>query len=122
MDRDIAVARYEKTIQTAFREVADALAARGTVTEQLSVQRSLVDAVAETYRLSNARYSKGIDNFLNVLDAQRSLYAAQQGLIAARLGDLASKVRLYAVLGGGADDAAPSPEGIAGRSPRDDSR
>lgn len=122
VEREIVLAQYEKAVQSAFREVADALAARGTVTEQLSVQRSLVDAVAETYRLSNARYSKGIDNFLNVLDAQRSLYAAQQGLIAARLGDLASKVRLYAVLGGGADDAAPSPEGIAGRSPRDDSR
>ncbi|MBP2683670.1 MAG: outer rane efflux protein, partial [Deltaproteobacteria bacterium] len=101
VEQEIAVAQYEKAIQTAFREVADALAVRGTVEEQLSAQQSLVEAVSETYRLSNARYAKGIDSFLGVLDAQRSLYAAQQGLIAVRLTRFANQVRLYAVMGGG---------------------
>ena len=103
VEREIAVAQYEKAIQTAFREVADALAVRGTVDQQVSAQQSLVDAAAETYRLSNARYDKGIDSYLGVLDAQRSLYAAQQGLVALRLAKLANQVRLYAVLGGGSD-------------------
>ena len=62
-----------------------------------------MDAVAETYRLSNVRYTKGIDSYLGVLDAQRSLYAAEQGLIAIRLARLANQVRLYAVLGGGGE-------------------
>ncbi len=100
-ERKIAVAQYEKAIQTAFREVADALAVRGTVEDQLSAQQSLVEAASVTYRLSNARYMKGIDSFLGVLDAQRSLYAAQQGLIAIRLTKSANQVRLYAVMGGG---------------------
>jgi multidrug efflux system outer membrane protein len=107
VEREIALAQYEKAIQTAFREVADALAVRGTVEDQLSAQRSLVEAVSETYRLSNARYAKGIDSYLGVLDAQRTLYAAQQGLIAARLTKLANQVTLYAVLGGGVDRTAP---------------
>ena len=102
VEREIALAQYEKAIQSAFREVADALAVRGTVDEQLAAQTSFADAVAETYRLSNARYTKGIDSFLGVLDAQRSLYAAQQGLISIRLAKLANQVQLYAVLGGGA--------------------
>ena len=107
VEREIALAQYEKAIQTAFREVADALAVRGTVEEQLSAQRSLADAAAETYRLSNARYTKGIDSFLGVLDAQRSFYAAQQGLVSIRFAKLANQVRLYAVLGGGSDQAMP---------------
>ena len=107
VEREIALARYERAIQSAFREVADALAARGTVEEQLSAQLSLVGAAAETYRLSDARYMKGVDGFLGVLDAQRSLYAAQQGLVSIRLAKLANQVRLYAVLGGGGDRAVP---------------
>jgi multidrug efflux system outer membrane protein len=101
VERKIALAQYEKAIQTAFREVADVLAVRGTVEDQLSAQQSLVEAVSVTYRLSNARYAKGIDSFLGVLDAQRSMYAAQQGLIAIRLTRFANQVRLYAVMGGG---------------------
>lgn len=101
--QEIALAQYEKTIQTAFREVADALAVQGTVDQQISAQQSLTDAVDETYRLSNKRYAKGIDSYLSVLDAQRSLYAAQQGLISLRLAKLANQVRLYAVLGGGGE-------------------
>jgi multidrug efflux system outer membrane protein len=103
VDKEIAVAQYEKAIQGAFREVADALARRGTVGDQLEAQQSLLEATAQAYRLSNARYEKGLDIYLNVLDAQRSLYAAQQGLIAIRLAKLANQVRLYAVLGGGSD-------------------
>ena len=106
VQREIAVTEYERAIQNAFREVADALAVHGTVDQQVAAQQSLVHAVAETYRLSNVRYDKGIDSYLSVLDAQRSLYAAQQGLVSLRLAKLANQVQLYAVLGGGSDAAA----------------
>jgi multidrug efflux system outer membrane protein len=102
VDRDIAVARYEKAIQTAFREVADALAQRGTIDEQLAAQRSLNHATSESFRLSRARYEKGIDSYLTVLDSQRSLYGAQQNLITVHLSRLTNLVTLYKVLGGGA--------------------
>jgi len=101
VDREIALAQYEKAIQAAFREVADALAVEGTVEDQLAAQQSLVNAFAETYRLSNLRYIKGVDSYLGVLDAQRSLRVAEQVLIAFRLARIANQVRLYAVLGGG---------------------
>jgi len=100
-DRDIAVAQYEKTIQTAFREVADALAQRGTIDDQIAAQQSLTDATAESYRLSQARFDKGVDSYLTLLDSHRSLYSAQQNLIGARLARLANLVTLYKVLGGG---------------------
>ncbi|MDP3286531.1 MAG: TolC family protein, partial [Desulfobacterales bacterium] len=99
--REIVLTQYEKTIQIAFREVADALAVHGTMDQQVSAQESLVNAVSETYRLANARYTKGIDSYLSVLDAQRSLYGAQQGLIAVRLARHTNLVTLYKVLGGG---------------------
>lgn len=102
VEREIAVAQYEKAIQAAFREVADALAQRGTLGDQLQAQQSLVEASAVGYRLSDARYTRGIDSYLRVLDAQRSLYGAQQGLIAIRLARLTNLVTLYKVLGGGA--------------------
>jgi len=101
IDREISLARYEKVIQTAFREVADALAQRGTIDDQLNAQQSLTDAASRSYVLSEARYNKGIASYLNVLDAQRSLYNAQQGLIAVRLSRLINSVTLYKVLGGG---------------------
>jgi multidrug efflux system outer membrane protein len=101
VDRDIAVARYEQAIQTAFREVADALAQRGTIDEQLAAQQSLNAATAESLRLSKARYDKGVDSYLTVLDSQRSLYSAQQNLIGVNLIRLANLVTLYKVLGGG---------------------
>lgn len=100
-DRDIILTQYEKTIQTAFREVADSLAVQGTIDQQVMAQQALVNAAAETYRLSTERYNLGIDSYLGVLDAQRSQFAAQQGLVALRLAKLANRVRLYAVLGGG---------------------
>ena len=101
-ERDIAVAQYEKTIQIAFREVADSLASNGTLAEQLAAQQALTEATADSYRLSEARYSKGVDSYLTVLDSQRSTYSAQQGLISVRLAKLANEVTLYKVLGGGA--------------------
>jgi multidrug efflux system outer membrane protein len=101
-EKEISLTQYEKAIQTAFKEVADALAVRGTVEEQLAAQQSLVDATAETYRISEARYNKGIDSYLSVLDAQRSLYAAQRVLVALNREKLINQVQLYAVLGGGA--------------------
>jgi len=101
VDRDIAVAQYEKAIQTGFREVADALAQRGTLAEQWAAQQALVTATAARSLLAQARYDKGIDSSLEVLDAQRSLYSAQQGLIAIRLTRLTNLVTLYKVLGGG---------------------
>jgi outer membrane protein, multidrug efflux system len=110
VDKEIALAQYEKAIQGAFKEVADALARRGTMGDQMEAQQSLVAATAKTHRLSTLRYEKGIDIYLNVLDAQRSLYTAQQGFIAIRLAKLANQVRLYAVLGGGSDASTP-PEG-----------
>ncbi|MGB4599390.1 MAG: TolC family protein, partial [Trichlorobacter sp.] len=103
-DRDIAVAQYEKTIQTAFREVADTLASRGTLGDQLAAQQSLSEATADSYRLSEARYNNGVDSYLVVLDSQRSTYSAQQGLISVRLAHLANQVTLYKVLGGGAGE------------------
>jgi multidrug efflux system outer membrane protein len=109
IDREIAVAQYEKAIQTAFREVADALAVQGTVNQQITAQQSLVDAFAETYRLSNVRYTKGIDSYLSVLDAQRSVYAAQRGLIVLHLARLINQVTFYKVLGG-VQEEMPSSE------------
>jgi multidrug efflux system outer membrane protein len=114
VQREIAVTQYEKAIQSAFREVADALAVRGTVDQQVAAQQSLVNALAETYRLSKSRYDKGIDSYLSVLDAQRSLFAEQQGLVFLRLAKLANQVQLYAVLGGGWQ-TGPSPA-LAARS------
>jgi multidrug efflux system outer membrane protein len=100
-DQKILLTRYEKVIQTAFREVADALAVQGTIDQQVSAQESLVNAAAETYRLSKKRFTIGIDDYLSVLDAHRSLYFQQRVLIALRLERRANLVKLYAVLGGG---------------------
>ncbi|MFD2234124.1 efflux transporter outer membrane subunit [Phaeospirillum tilakii] len=101
--RDIAVATYEKTIQTAFREVSDALAARATLTQQIKSQGDLVTATGDSYRLSRARYDRGVDSYLNVLDSQRSLYSAQQDLISTQVTRLSNLVTLYKVLGGGVE-------------------
>lgn len=97
----IAAARYEKALQTAFREVADQLAARGTYQAQLNAQNALVDATNQAYELSKARYENGIDNFLTVLDSQRSLFSAQQGSVSLKQAYLENLVNLYKVLGGG---------------------
>ena len=101
VDREISLAQYEKAIQTAFREVSDALAQHGTLGDQMEAQQSLVEAADVSYRLSDARYRRGIDSYLNVLDSQRSLYSARQGLISVRLSRFNNMVTLYKVLGGG---------------------
>ncbi|WP_372658859.1 efflux transporter outer membrane subunit [Hydrogenophaga sp.] len=101
VSRDIAVAQYEKAIQTAFREVADALAANATLGEQLSAQQALAQAETERLRLADLRYRNGVANYLDVLDAQRSLFAAQQSLTQTRLIEKQNQVALYKALGGG---------------------
>jgi len=103
VQQKLALTAYERAIQNAFREVADALAVLGTVDQQVAAQQALVDALAQAHRLATSRFEKGIDSYLAVLDAQRSLFAAQQGLIALRLAQVASQVRLYAALGGGGE-------------------
>lgn len=102
-NREIALTTYEKAIQSAFREVADALATRGTIDAQIAAQESLTTAAADTYRLAMRRYTEGIDSYLTVLDAQRGHLAAQQGLVSLRQAKMANQVRLFAVLGGGSD-------------------
>jgi NodT family efflux transporter outer membrane factor (OMF) lipoprotein len=101
LQKDINIAQYEKAIQAAFREVADALALKATVDEQLAAQKSLVDATDVSYRLAEARFNSGIDSFLTVLDSQRAMYASQQNLISLRLTLLNNQVTLYRALGGG---------------------
>jgi multidrug efflux system outer membrane protein len=99
--RDAMVAQYEKAVQSAFREVADGLARRGTIDQQIAAQTSLRDNAQGAYRLSEARFRSGIDPFLTTLDSQRSFYAAQQSLLSARLVREANAVELYRALGGG---------------------
>lgn len=100
-DRDIAVANYTAAVRTAFREVADGLVARGTLSEQLAAQSALVEATQDSFNLSRARYDQGVDDFLVLLDSQRALYAAQQQLLSVRLSRLSNLVTLYKALGGG---------------------
>ncbi|WP_089603830.1 multidrug efflux RND transporter AdeIJK outer membrane channel subunit AdeK [Acinetobacter piscicola] len=100
-DQQIALSDYEKSVQSAFREVNDALATRENIGDRLSAQRRLVDATNTTYKLSNARFRAGIDNFLSVLDAQRSSYTAEQGLLLLEQANLNNQVEVYKTLGGG---------------------
>lgn len=95
-----ALAQYEKTLQSAFKEVADALAERATLVERLNAQLALVQATARTLELSQARFRLGADNYLTVLDAQRSLYSAEQGLINLRQSEQNNRITLYKALGG----------------------
>jgi multidrug efflux system outer membrane protein len=101
VDRDIALAQYEKAIQAAFRDVADALAARATLGQQIASQQRLVAQTQDALRLAEARFRQGLDDRLATLDAQRSLYAAEQGLISSRLAQQVNRVTLYKVLAGG---------------------
>ncbi|UVW27849.1 efflux transporter outer membrane subunit [Massilia sp. H6] len=99
--RDIAVAQYERAIQTAFREVADALAGQATFSEQLRAQRAVAEAEADRFNLADLRYKNGAASYLDLLDAQRSLFQAQQAAVQANLLRLQNQVSLYRVLGGG---------------------
>src|SRR5262249_21369266 len=116
-DRGIQLAQYEKTIQVAFREVSDALAQRGTIVDQLQAQASLVEATGEADRLSRARFARGVDSYLTVLDSQRSLYSARQNLIGTRLAHLDNLVTLYKVLGGGWADDTDGKAAVSRRRP-----
>jgi len=97
----IQLASYEKTVQTAFREVADALAERRTLAERLDAQRSLLDATSRSFSLSQSLFRSGASSYLDVLDAQRAYYAAQQTLIGLQLTEQANRLTIYKVLGGG---------------------
>ena len=99
--RDIAVAQYEQSIQTAFREVADALAGQSTFSEQLRAQRAVAEAEADRFNLADLRYRNGAASYLELLDAQRALFQAQQAAVQANLQRLQNQVTLYSVLGGG---------------------
>ena len=101
--RDVAIAQYEKAIQSAFRDVADALAGRATLGEQLRAQRAQAEAESQRYQLSELRYRHGVASYLDMLDAQRSLFAVQQAVVQTRLAQLQSQVGLYRALGGGWD-------------------
>jgi multidrug efflux system outer membrane protein len=120
--REAMVANYEKTVQTAFRETADALARRSTIGEQLDAQVSLAENADAAYRLAHARYAEGVDPFLTTLVAQRTRYAAQQSLVATRLTRQINAVELYRALGGGllqrgdshrGEALAPQKQGLA---------
>ena len=106
VSRQIAVAQYERAIQTAFREVADALAGRATLGQQLQAQQALVLAEQDRFRLADLRYRNGASSFLEVLDAQRSLFASQQALVQVQTQQAQNGVALYRALGGGWTDSA----------------
>jgi multidrug efflux system outer membrane protein len=101
IQKDISVARYEKAIQSAFQEVADALVASDTYRAQLAARAANLEANKEYHALAKARYQQGLDSFLTLLDAQRSLYSARQQYIVLQLSQLLNQVNLYKVLGGG---------------------
>ncbi|CAN5862984.1 efflux RND transporter outer membrane subunit OprB [soil metagenome] len=101
VNRDIAVAQYEKAIQTAFREVSDSLASRATLGEQVRAQAAQANALEVTYKLADLRYRNGAASYLDVLDAQRSLFVAQQAVVQVQTAQLQNLVTLYKVLGGG---------------------
>jgi multidrug efflux system outer membrane protein len=101
IEKNVFIAQYEKALQTAFREVDDALAARGTLDDQLAAQRALLDDSSEEYHLAEMRFRNGVDSFLPVLDAQRALYTAQQSVVSLELQRLQNMATLYKALGGG---------------------
>ncbi|MCA0327051.1 MAG: efflux transporter outer membrane subunit [Proteobacteria bacterium] len=117
--RDIAVSQYEKAIQTAFSEVSDALAGRATLGEQLAALQAQMTAEQDRYRLADLRYRNGVASSLDLLDAERSLFAVQQALAQVRLAQRANDVALYKALGGGWTEPAPqTPVATAGAPAR----
>ncbi|MFC0102625.1 efflux transporter outer membrane subunit [Sphingopyxis terrae] len=107
--RDAALASYEGAIQTAFREVADALAVQGTIAERVRAAAANTEAAADTARLSEARYKGGVDSFLASLDAQRSLYAARRSEIATGLLLVQTRIALFRALGGDSSAGSAAP-------------
>ncbi|NMX94663.1 MULTISPECIES: AdeC/AdeK/OprM family multidrug efflux complex outer membrane factor [unclassified Pseudomonas] len=118
IQKEINVATYEKSIQTAFQEVSDGLAARATYNQQLQAQRDFVEANQDYYRLAERRYRIGVDSNLTFLDAQRQLFAAQQTLITDRLAQLTSEVTLYKALGGGWNEQTAKNEPVKEEAPK----
>ena len=108
IERKQTLASYEGAIQTAFREVSDVLATRATLGEQLQSQYRLQDNFEQTYQIADARFKAGLDNYLDVLDAQRSLFSTQQGILDLELQKITSQIELYQVLGGGANLDVPT--------------
>ena len=106
------MAQYEKAIQTAFREVADALAGRATLGEQLAALEAQATANRESYRLADLRYRNGIASYLYLLDAQRALFASEQALTQTRLLERLNQVELYKALGGGWSDPGAVPVAV----------
>ncbi len=115
VQRDIMVAQYEKTIQSAFKEVSDALAGSATLGEQLGALRAQVEAESQRLKLAELRYKGGASSYLDLLDSQRSLYAAQQTVIQTQLAQLQARVTLYRALGGGWQE--PMAANAAGAAP-----
>ena len=108
IEREQTLANYERSIQTAFREVSDVLATRATLGDQLAAQYRLQDNFEQTYQIADARFKAGIANYLDVLDAQRSLFSTQQGILDLELQKIISQIKLYQVLGGGANLDVPT--------------
>lgn len=105
-EQAIQLASYEKSLQTAFREVADALAVRSTLKQRLEAQQALTDATARSHDLAEALYRNGASSYLDALDAQRQLYAARQDLISLQLTEQSNRITLYKTLGGGLGGSA----------------
>jgi len=106
VNKDIAIAQYEKAIQTAFREVSDSLAGRATLGEQLRAQTAQTNAAQVSFNLADLRYRNGAASYLDVLDAQRSLFTAQQALVQVQALQAQNLMTLYKVLGGGWSEPA----------------
>jgi multidrug efflux system outer membrane protein len=116
VQKDVNIVQYERAIQTAFREVADGLAGRGTLDSQIAADEALVEATSESYRLSDMGFRGGVNDYLSVLDSQRSLYTAQQTLIGVKLARLQNLVTLYKALGGGWSEHEAQNADVAART------
>lgn len=115
VNRRIAVAQYEKAIQTAFREVSDALDSQAALAEQERAQRAQLEAESVRLRLSDLRYRNGVASYLDLLDAQRTLFALEQSVVQVRLAQLQNQLLLYRALGGGVTSPTPLASAAAAR-------
>lgn len=109
VEKDVNVANYERTIQSAFREVSDSMAARTTFEREVNAQQKMIHDISETQRLAQMRFQNGVDDYFGVFDAQRQLFQAQQLLVTYKLAGLTSRVTLYKALGGGWQESGGQP-------------